>query len=79
MSSFARLLGVRWMCELDVEAEEAGRGREETEADAAAIVLRSLVGRDGEPLDTLGVASFAFDGVEGGVAFTALEALRAAL
>jgi len=67
------------MCELDVEAEEVGRGREETEADAAAIVLRSLVGRDGEALDTLGVASFALDGVEGGVAFTVLEALRAAL
>lgn len=66
------------MCELDVEAEEAGRGRE-TDADAAAIVLRNLVGRDGEALDTLGVASFALDGVEGGVAFTALEALRAAL
>ena len=42
------------MCELDVEAEEAGPGREETEADAAAIVLRRLtVGRDGEALDTL--------------------------
>ena len=62
-----------------VEWEEGGRGMEDCAAVTDVAVLTDFVGRAGEIL-LLGVEGFCFEGVLGGVAFTALRlAFSAAL
>lgn len=66
------MLGVK---ELDEDVEDGGRGMPEAAAEAVLVVFTNLVGRLGDVLLLEGVASFALEGVVGGVALIALDRL----